>query len=145
MARSRRSTTPATPQMANLSMAQIRAAITRLERRISELEALPIAEIESGSDPRVRELEDAINNTLAAIFGAASLEYENLKGRFDVTIHYGGNQGHIDQERQQAIALLRRQIGLIKEQLGEDPDSEADRAIRAYSNLDLHTDIAHTA
>jgi hypothetical protein len=34
---------------------------------------------------------------------------------------------------------------LLKEQLGDDRDSLADRAIRAYSNLDLHPEIARAA
>jgi uncharacterized protein (TIGR02391 family) len=36
-------------------------------------------------------------------------------------------------------------VALLTEQLGEDGDAPADRAIRAYSNLDLHPEIARAA
>ena len=43
------------------------------------------------------------------------------------------------------LALLRQEVVLLQEQLGDNGDSYADRAIRAYSNLDLHLEIARAA
>jgi uncharacterized protein (TIGR02391 family) len=43
------------------------------------------------------------------------------------------------------LALLRQEVALLQEQLGDNRDSYADRAIRAYSNLDLHLEIARAA
>jgi uncharacterized protein (TIGR02391 family) len=51
----------------------------------------------------------------------------------------------VEECRQRAMALLRQQVALLREQLGEDGGTAADRAIRAYSNLDLHPGISRAA
>jgi uncharacterized protein (TIGR02391 family) len=65
---------------------------------------------------------------------------------------YGGGgtpvqeiQQRIERGRQRAIALLSREVALMKEQLGDDGGNATDRAIRAYSSLDLHSEIARAA
>jgi uncharacterized protein (TIGR02391 family) len=140
-----RSTEPAQPVPARLSPRELKIAITRLERRIADLEAFSIEGEISGSEPSLLELEHGIDSTLADIFGVESLEYQHLKGRFFSTIHYGGTQEYVENERQRALALFRRQIALMKEQLGDEDGSPADRAIQAYSRLDLHPEIVRAA
>jgi uncharacterized protein (TIGR02391 family) len=154
-----KSATPATPRQAKLSPAQIREAIPRIELRIADLEALPV--VTSGSDPRLKALEHAINATLADIFGTESLEYDRMKDPFTGTTWaaaflVGGadqNRGppaheiqqRVERERQESLALLRSQVGLLKEQVGDGGGSPADRALRAYASLDLHPEIARAA
>jgi uncharacterized protein (TIGR02391 family) len=149
---------------ANLSPAQIRAAIPLLEARIADLEALPAEAITSRSDPRVLALQSKTDGTLGRVFGPETNEYHRLREvkfldapqsvllgpRFG-----GGYRAHgepvqeiqqgIDKKRQRAVALLTEEVALMKEQLGDDGDNTADRAIRAYSNLDLHPEIARAA
>jgi uncharacterized protein (TIGR02391 family) len=168
MSRSK-SVPPTRPASANLSPAQIRAAIPQLQRRVAELEALPVASITSSNDPRVLALEQAIDGTLATIFGPDTHEYDRLRRakNLDLTAYVmivqlgsrfaadrrgragsptaGEIQQGIERGRQQASALLIQQISLMKEQLGVEGDSPADRSIRACCYLDLHPEIARAA
>jgi uncharacterized protein (TIGR02391 family) len=157
---SSKSAPPTQQRSANLSLTQIREAIPRLEKRIAELEELPVASIASTTDPRVLAQGHAIDSTLAGIFGPDTHEYHRLSaashfnsmsyaaavqiGRHP-SVKTGVIQEEIEQGRQRAIALLEQEVALLKEQLGDDRDSLADRAIRAYSNLDLHPEIARAA
>jgi uncharacterized protein (TIGR02391 family) len=156
----RSSSAPATDRKsANLSPAQIRNAVPLLKRRIAELEALPVASIASSEDPRVLGLEHAIEATLARIFGRETREYDRLHAGMSLGGGYGAAllfvssrdvsvheiQQLIERDRRRAIALLTQEVGLMREQLGEEGDSSADRAVRAYANLDLHPAIASAA
>jgi uncharacterized protein (TIGR02391 family) len=152
---------PTQQRSANLSPTQIREAIPRLEKRITELVEFPVASIASTRDPRVLVQQHAIESTLAGVFGPDTHEYHRLSAATDLySIGYeeaiqfgsyrGGPPSHeiqrvVERGRQLAIALLTQEIALMKEQLGEDGGSPTDRAIRAYSNLDLHPEIARAA
>ena len=49
----------------------------------------------------------------------------------------------VERKRQQALTLLRQQVKLLKEELGDNAAADpASRSIRAYANLDLHPEIA---
>ena len=143
-------------QSANLSPAQIRAAIPHLEARLAELKALDVESISSRNDPSVLAVQSAIEATLVRIFGAGSNEYSRLfrAKRLDTTRYVGRPGGYtpiseirqgVERGRQRAIGLLNQEVVLMREQLGDDGSSAADRAIRAYSNLDLHPEIARAA
>jgi uncharacterized protein (TIGR02391 family) len=149
------------PRSANLSPKQISAAIPQIEARLKQLEALSLASVTSANDPKVLALEHAIDATLARIYGADTVEYDrlHLAKNLDLTAYtidlsgFGGGGGTTAQEiqegiergRQRAIALLTQEVALLKEHLGEEGGSPTDRAIRAYSNLDLHPEIARAA
>jgi uncharacterized protein (TIGR02391 family) len=140
------------PAPANLSLAQIRTAIPQLERRIAELEALPVTTITAGSDPSVLALANAIDGTLSRIYGPDTHEYNRLSKAKEVDDNFYFSRPTVQQIREgvergrkRAIALLTQKIALLKEQLGDDGDSPTDRAIRAYRNLDLHSEIARAA
>lgn len=87
--------------------------------------------------------------TVGQIFDPNTFEYKSLTNVFPrTTVSQGFGfqlQNEFEEDRKEAIALLRGQIGLMKEQLGDDGDTRADRPIRAYSNLDLHPEIARAA
>jgi uncharacterized protein (TIGR02391 family) len=140
---------PTNPHPANLSPVQIRNAIPLLESRIKELEDFRVAGVSGVGAPKLVELMHAINSTVGRVFGTDSLEYGRLKDPFAPPGRTHGlpSNDEIQRrvERQQSLTLLRKQIALMKEQLGEDADSGADRAIRAYRNLDLHPEIARAA
>jgi uncharacterized protein (TIGR02391 family) len=147
---------------ANLSPAQIRAAIPLLEARIAELRDLSIETIKSHHDPRVLALQSAIEATLDRIFGVGAAEYERLRaatiiesalyaGPASLGSRFRGAGGRplqdtvrgVEGGRQRAIALLIQELALMKEQL--HGDSSTERAIRAYASLDLHPEIARAA
>lgn len=164
MARTRSASPPARPS-ANLSPAQIRAAIPLIEARITELEALPVQSISSRNAPRVTALQSAIDATLDRVFGTETNEYHRLRlaklidAPQAVTLAPGFIPGSnargdtpvqrireaIEQGRRRAVALLRQEVALMKEHLGGGGDGPIDRAIRAYTNLDLHPEIARAA
>jgi uncharacterized protein (TIGR02391 family) len=157
----RKPTNPTTPHPANLSPAQIRAAIPLLEKRIEELEHFRAGDASGDGHPKVVELTHAINNTVARIFGTDTLEYDQLKDPFapprfagPIFVDRHGAHGlpspdeirrRIETQWQKSLTLLRQQVVLMKEQLGDDADNAADRAIHAYTNLDLHPEIARAA
>jgi uncharacterized protein (TIGR02391 family) len=120
--------------------------------------------ITSRNDPRVLALQSKIDGTLDRVFGADTNEYHRLREvKFldapqSVLLgpRFGGGyrtrvepvqeiQLGIDQKRQRAGALLAEEVALMREQLADDEGTAADRAIRAYSNLDLHPEIARAA
>jgi uncharacterized protein (TIGR02391 family) len=142
---------------AELSPAQIRAAIPQLETRIRELHDLPVQSINPWDDPKVLALSHAIEATLARIYGVGTHGYERLLKAKDLNdplhlfslyprkLTVSDLRQDAERGRRRAIALLTQEVALMKEQLGDDRDSSADRAIRAYSNLDLHPEIARAA
>jgi hypothetical protein len=156
-----RTAPPTPPRSANLSPAEIRIAIPLLEARIRDLEALLVETINSETDPRLLALTSAIDSTLAKIYGTDTHEYHRLSAGNDLcsisygeALHLGSYRGGppiyethriIERGRQRAIALLTTEVALMKEQLGDGGSSPTDRAIRAYSNLDLHPEIARAA
>lgn len=158
-----KSGSPTLATSANLSPAEIRAAIPQLERRIADLEAVPVAEITHRSDARWATVRHAVHSTLAAIFGSQTDEYHRLFGalnardyemltkmarasrRADSGLPVHLIREELERHRKRMIALLSKEIELMKEQLGDDGDTAAGRAIRAYSNLDLHPEIARAA
>jgi uncharacterized protein (TIGR02391 family) len=156
-----RSAAPPTPRSAHLSPAEIRAAIPLLQARIAELEAFSATSIASSTDPSVLVQQHAIEATLARIFGPDTHEYHRLSAAKNLcSISYGEavqlgsypggppiheTQRLVERGRKRAIALLAQEVELMKEQLGDDSDAPAHRAIRAYTNLDLHPEIARAA
>ena len=134
-------------QRKSLSAARLRATVPRLERRISELEALAIGEtVFTGADPKVVAVDHAVTSTVADIFGTDSLEYSKLAQPFFGSTSFGDQSDprQLRTEQQQAIALLKGQVALLNEQIGQE-GTAADRAMRAYSDLDLHPEIARAA
>jgi uncharacterized protein (TIGR02391 family) len=153
-----RSAPPAQPRSANLSPAQVRMAISQLKARIGDLRILDVGSISRSSDPPVAAIESKIDGTLARIYGADTADYVRLRAAtqldttsYRMSVHgHGGTQvseiqAGVDRGRNRAIALLTEEVALLKEQLGEEGDSQAHRAIRAYSNLELHSEIARAA
>jgi uncharacterized protein (TIGR02391 family) len=153
-----RSAPPAQRKSANLSAAQMRAAIPLFEARIAEIDALRVETISSRYDPRVSALQSAIEGTLDRIFGADTNEYHRLRAAKaldapqSLAVIAPNNfefvhrlRQTIEENRQRAKALFTQEIALMKEQLGDEGGNPANRAIRAYSNLDLHPEIARAA
>jgi uncharacterized protein (TIGR02391 family) len=152
-----RSTPPIQRKSANLSPAQMHGAIPLLEARIAELEALSVETVSSRSDPKVSALQSAIDGTLDRIFGADTNEYHRLSAAkvLDAPLSVVAAASdptpilqirqRIEENRQRAIALLSQEVALMKEQLGDSVSGPAERAIRAYGNLDLHPEVARAA
>lgn len=72
------------PKSANLSVAQMSAAIPKLDRRIAELEAFDVSTIQRRFDPALDALQTKVNSTLQEILGHDTVEYhQHAIGSFD--------------------------------------------------------------
>ena len=144
-----RKTPPESPKPANLTPVQMRAAIPRLERRIEELKAVDFASIRQRGEARFDALQQKLDDTLIAIFGADSIEYYryhissldtagiNIYGTpFDKVVE-GYRRGI-----EQAVSNLRTIIDLFTEKLGDLGETPEGRAARTFGDLDLHPEIA---
>lgn len=63
------------PQSVQLNPEQMKAALVRLEKRLGELESFDPKQVRDRGDPRIRTLEDAIDDFLTRTFGKDTVEY----------------------------------------------------------------------
>lgn len=63
------------PQKANLTDEQIRKGISRIQKRLDDLEQFNPLSISERRSPEVRALETAIDETLSEVFGHNTIEY----------------------------------------------------------------------
>lgn len=64
---------------AEITPEKIKLGIEKLERRIIELKEFDISTIQERWDPKIKALTTKINDTLAEIFGYATIEYQNYQ------------------------------------------------------------------
>ena len=153
----RKSTPAPQSQPANLTAAQIRDAIPILERRISELEAVDVDQLqEETGDQILDDLVRKIDDSLIRVFGRNTIEYdryciESLSAHARLII-YAGQDDSIGARRKyikiavgNAISKLQSAVDILKEHLEDSGDTVSGRAIRAYEGLELHPEIARAA
>jgi predicted nucleotide-binding protein len=75
-----RRTTPPQPQSSNLTIEQMRQGIARLQLRIADLEAFDPQAVQQRWAPEVKALQTSIEETLAAVFGHNTVEYNRYRG-----------------------------------------------------------------
>jgi len=125
---------PPDTQPAILSHEQIQLGITKLGRRLNEVNALVIDQVERGSDPAIERIELALKTTLAEVFGPNTLEYGHLwpATNLDLTAYrmsVNGRGGTTRQEiregvrrgQQRTMALLEGAISSLQERLEDMP------------------------
>lgn len=118
------------PQSKELTPEEQRAAVGRLEARITELRALDVSKLRAGDDPLVQDLEQRIRSTLANIYGESSRQYARLENAasLDATAYtlnlYGGSgtpieeiREGVDRGRGSAISILQGEVDALKENL----------------------------
>jgi hypothetical protein len=66
---------PPQPQPANLTIEQMKVGITRLNRRIADLEAFDPNSVQQRWAPEVKALQTSIEESLSAVFGHDTVEY----------------------------------------------------------------------
>src|SRR5260370_34109783 len=66
---------PSNPLSAQLSIEQMRVGITRLNRRIADLEALDPEAVQQRWAPEVKALQTSIEGSLSAVFGHGTDQY----------------------------------------------------------------------
>jgi uncharacterized protein (TIGR02391 family) len=149
---------PQQPQLrsAALSDAQVRAALPKLTKRLAELVSLDVSGLTEKDGGHVLDSHSTkINSTLRDVFGADTLEYaeyrvETFRPQFSIWFEgmddsFRGNIDQVDDKVQRCITTLKSIIEIFEERVGDDGESGIGRTVRAYSGLDLHSEIARVA
>ncbi|MEE8295205.1 MAG: TIGR02391 family protein [Sphingomonadales bacterium] len=79
-------------RQAQLSKEQMQLAITKIDRRIAEMNSIEIDSITTRSDPRIGTLKAKLDKLLMSIFGADSIEYRRYRLKvttLDTAPYYG--------------------------------------------------------
>ena len=86
----KRTNTP--PPSANLTVEQMKSALTRLDKRLDDLRAFDPEEITKRNDPRIDALENKIDDFLVKTFGEETAEYKRYSSatRLDTAGIYVG-------------------------------------------------------
>ena len=121
---------PSAPKASRpLSPAEKRSAVARLDARINELRELSVANLNTGDDPPVIDLEGRIRSTLANIYGQDSAEYDRLviAANLDATVYavsFNGRrtppqeiQQGVERGRLRAISALQGEVDALKEDI----------------------------
>jgi uncharacterized protein (TIGR02391 family) len=131
----------------------MKAAIPKLERRLTELKGVDLNSIRERGDPRMRALQQKLDDVLVDVFGNESLEYNKYRvSSLDsgpMVVRMAG-YGPSPQEIQtgyrkgldRAISTIETIIELLQEKLGDSGETADGRALRTIEGLDLHPEIA---
>lgn len=65
-----------TPQSANLTVDDMKNALSRLERRLDDLTAFDPGAVKDRNDPKIKVLENSIDDFLTGTFGYGTVEYK---------------------------------------------------------------------
>lgn len=150
----RRMTPTVELQPASLSRQQIKQAISKLERRLRELEKVRIDGWDDNVGRELDALHTKVEETLTQVFGHGTLEHKRYRVRdFGATIPLF--VGHQTTPREyiegyttgvaDAITTLKTAISMLNEQLEDLGELPGGQALRAYDGLDLHPEIDRAA
>jgi len=155
-----RKSPPQELRQANLTPDQMRLGVSKLERRIAELEQFDIASVSGSDDTHLTAFRASIGDTLESVFGQGTTQYDRYKDALNLNltspvlyIARGGGGGPSPREVRdgvmkgirRSIALLKEAVRSLNEQLGDLGESTSSRALRAYDGMDLHPEIARAA
>jgi predicted nucleotide-binding protein len=106
-----------------------RAALSRLEARIKDIESLDTSKMQSAEDDALQTVEGRVKSTLASIFGEDSAEYRRLRPACELddtsySISFNGDptppheiQEGLERGKRRALALLRGETDAIRESI----------------------------
>jgi len=148
-------TVPNKPEPARLSPEQMRAAVPKLERRLAEFINLDYAGLIDENEDRVLgSLTRKLDDTLMEIYGTDTTDYNRycVHSLDDTPLIMGGGWPPlraripaIKSAVDRAVGSIETAIEILKERLGDSGEDAAGKAVRAYSGLDLHPEIARAA
>jgi uncharacterized protein (TIGR02391 family) len=147
---------PKQPELreANLTAAQMQAAIPMIDRRLADLEAFEPSSVNDRGDARISALSSKLDDLLVSIFGAGTVEYDRYK--WNVTNLdtaglnvYGTPIHEVREGLQRGKETSKAQLEAIKsgflEKLEDAGLTVAGKSLKAFEGLDLHPDIDHAA
>ena len=148
----RRTATTAEPRPAILSTDRIATAIPKLERGLTELEAVEIEHWNDAVRSDLDALQMKIEETLVDVFCPNTLEmkrYEVHDFAYSVSMHsFMTEPEWVDGYRKaitRAIGRLNAAISMLRERLDDMGVSLSGQALRAYEGLDLHPGVEFAA
>jgi len=147
--------TPPPLELANLTPEQKRFAIQKIQRRLPELEEFDPKSVKDRSDPKVKVLQQKLEDLIASIYPPGTIEYRRYQlpvARLDRgPMVMGGTPIHrviegLEQGKQTSIETLRGIMDLLSEDLEDEADrNQPDPVLQAYAELDLHPEIDRAA
>jgi uncharacterized protein (TIGR02391 family) len=136
---------------ANLSFQQMESAIPKIDRRITDLNALDVNLINNRSDERIDALEKSLDALLVSVFGAGTFEYDRYHWqvtRLDVAsvnLMHATPIHEVREGLKQGIATAKAHLESIKklflEELGDVGLTRSGKTLKAYEGLELHPAI----
>jgi uncharacterized protein (TIGR02391 family) len=131
----------------------MRTAVTKLERRIADLQVLDPNAVSQRPDPAFKAVELKVEDTLAQIFGNDTVEHDRFQiGYLDTAPHVMGGGIPLSQIREgyrygveRAVTKLQTAVELLKENLADLGESPEGRAVQAFAGLDIHPEIERAA
>ena len=142
----RRPAAPSDPLPANLTIEQMKIGITRLKRRIADLDAFDPNSVQQRWAPEVKALQTSIEESLSFVFGHSTIEYNRyrLAARFDwgpedatpdwLAARTGGMEypdhaqsfrRYLAESKENALSLLRQAVRGLEEEIGDRGDLAA--------------------
>jgi predicted nucleotide-binding protein len=141
-------------QPAQLSADELRAGITRLKRRLDELEQFDPQQVtDRWNNPALTQLTASIDDALVRTFGADTLDYDRYRGASYLNegpIVMGGYEPPIQEIRDElehskadSRALLEQAIRSLEEQISELPAKGVESGGPSPSELSSDVFIVH--
>lgn len=149
---------PASPEKrsVSLSITEVQAATPKIRRRLQELMALNLGQLDNETGGHILDSQvQKINATLREIYGVNTVEYDEYSVetfRPVFMVYYEGMdisiRGNIDTVREKVgagTAKLKTLLEILEEQGGGDDRDVIAKTIRAYGGLDLHPEISRAS
>jgi uncharacterized protein (TIGR02391 family) len=143
-----------TPQPApytDIPAAQLSGAISKLERRLANILAMPAPASSDEIPLRAEAICTTLHETYREVFGADSRQAQDAKARAPMFYTLGDWRKDFrmfQDSRRMVAGQFETTVALLKDRLAEaasSPESSGARALRAYASMDLHSSIADAA
>ncbi|MBY5784390.1 hypothetical protein HFN62_11640 [Rhizobium leguminosarum] len=135
------------PKPANLNPEQMRNGISRIQKRISDLEAFDPNSVSVSFSPNVKSLETGIDATLSGVFGNGTIEYDRYKSATRLDYYkmiLGGNPISASEVRSGVAKHVASSIATLKQAV-KDLEEEIEHAPAAVTKNSDTTTIASTS
>lgn len=145
-----------TPQLrqAELSSAQKKAAITKIDRRIADIEGFDVDTITNRSDAKIEALSSKLDTLLLSIFGADTVEYDRYRWQItnldtaSVNMMHATPMHEVHAGLRRGLDNAKSLLEVIKSGFIEDIEDDDATPATAYVSEDkpeiqgLHSEIA---
>jgi uncharacterized protein (TIGR02391 family) len=136
---------------ANLEAIDLPKAIGKLERRIAEINGMPLPSNNNEITPMASNIATKINATYDGIYGVDTVEAEeaHISATNFMTMFFPAAWSQeieiFSSARQRAIAQMQTSVEILRERLDENTEDTGARILQAYENLELHPEITSAA